>query len=135
MGHVSHHKRRSASRTAARIMLILAAVTFSAAIGHFSYTAYESSQCYTANTSDPFSTEPLPQTPIDSDSCRAIIAGGDEHQRTDAAIAILAAVLLIGAGVRLSKASHRTRRLVLVAEIIVVTIGALYTILLASALR
>jgi hypothetical protein len=42
---------------------------------------------------------------------------------------------MIGAAVRLSKASRRIRRLVLVAEIAVVTIGLVYTIQLASALR
>ena len=40
------------SKTAARIVLVLAAVTFGGAIFHFSYTAYESSQCYTADASD-----------------------------------------------------------------------------------
>ena len=115
-------------------MLIVAAVTFGAAIFHFSYTAYESSQCST-DAGSPFTTETLPRRPIDSGDCRAILAGGDEHQRTDAAIAVLAVVLMIGAGVRLSKASRRTRRLALAAEIVVVTVGVFYTILLATALR
>ncbi len=37
---------------------------------------------------------------------------------------------MIGAAVRLSKASRRTRRFVLVAEVAVVAIGVFYTILL-----
>ena len=134
MGHASHHKRPSLTRTAARIVLVLAAVTFGGAVVHFSYTAYESGQCYTADA-DPISTQTHPRRPLDSGDCRWIIASSEEHQRTDAAIAILAVVLMIGAAVRLSKASRRTRRFVLVAEITVVTIGVFYTILLASALR
>ena len=135
MGDARHHKRRSPARTAARVVLVLAALTFGGAICHFSYIAYESSQCYTADASDPFSTETQPRRPIDSGNCRAILASTEEHQRTDAAIAILAVVLMIGAAVRLSKASRRTRRLVLVAEIAVVTVGIVYTVLLATALR
>ena len=42
---------------------------------------------------------------------------------------------MMGAAVRLSKASRRTRRLVLVVEIAVVTLGLVYTVLLATALR
>jgi hypothetical protein len=42
---------------------------------------------------------------------------------------------MIGAAVRLSKARRRTRRLVLVAEIAMVTIGVIYTVLLATAFR
>jgi len=134
MGHMSRQKRRSPARTAARIGLVLAAVTFGGAIFHFSYTAYESGQCYTAN-SDSLSTEMRPRKAIDSDDCRRILASSEEHQRTDAAIAVLAVMLMIGAAVRLSKASRRTRKLVLVAEIVAVAIGIVYTILLATALR
>ena len=134
MGHGTHRKRRSLTRTMARIVLVLAAVTLGIAILHFSYTAYESGQCYTGSAGL-FSTEPPPREPIDSDDCRQILASSDEHQRTDAAIAVLAVVLMTGAAVRLSKASRRTRRLVLVAEIAVVTLGVVYTVLLATALR
>lgn len=115
-------------------MLVLAAVTFGGAILHFSYTAYESGQCYTAD-GDSFSPETQPRIPIDSDDCRAILARTEQYQRTDATIAVLAVILIIGASVRLSKASHRTKRVVLVAEVAVVAVGAVYTILLASVLR
>jgi hypothetical protein len=134
MAHGSHHKRRSASKAAARVVLVLAAVIFGGAIFHFSYTAYESGQCFTTDA-DSISTETRPRRPIDSGDCRSIIASSENHQRSDAAIALLAVVLMIGAGVRLSKASRRTRRLVLVAEIAVVTLGVVYTVLLATALR
>ena len=115
-------------------MLVLAAVTFGGAIFHFSYTAYESSQCYTADAGS-YSTEPQPRRPVDSGDCREILASAEQHQRTDAVIAVLAVMLIVGAAVRLSKASRRTKRVVLVAEVVVVAIGVIYTILLATALR
>ena len=52
-----------------------------------------------------------PAKALDSGDCREILASSEEHQRTDAVIAVLAVVLMIGAAVRLSKASHRTKRL------------------------
>ncbi len=136
MGNGSHHRRRSATKTAVQIVLVLAVVTFGGAVVHFSYTAYESGQCYTANADSlSYSGEPLPRRPIDSRDCRQILASSEEHQRIDACIAILAIVLAGGAAVRLSKASHHTKRIVLVAEVAVVTVGVAYTILLATVLR
>ena len=136
MGHGSRHKRRSLCRELRReLCWCLAVVTFGGAIFHFSYTAYESSQCYTADSTESFSTE---SHAAKAQSIRTTAARSLPAAKTisglDAAIAVLAIVLIVGAAVRLSKASRRTRRLVLVAEVAVVTIGVVYTILLASAL-
>lgn len=133
MGHVSHHKEHLLTRPAARIVVVLTAVIFAGAALHFAYTAYESSQCYTGT--DYFSTEPQSRQAVDSDECRLILSHSEEHQRIDASVAMLAILVAIGAAVRLSNASRRTRRVVLVVEIAVVVVGAFYTILLASLLR
>jgi len=132
MGHGSRHRKTSAARRAAQIAFVLGVLVFAGAILDFAYFAYEGSECYSGT----FSFSPRSErTQVNTAECRQLIAQAESHQPVDAAIAILAIVIVIGAAVRLSKASRSTRRFVLVAEIIVVTIGAIYTILLASALR
>ena len=135
MGHVSHRSHRALTRAMARIALVLAALTFAGAVIHFSYIAYESSQCYTEVSDDPLSHESRDREPVDSDECRLILASSEERQRIDAAIAVLAIVVGSGAAVRLSSASRHTQRVILLAEVIVVAVGVVYTVLLASALR
>ena len=135
MRHVRHRKRRSLTTIAARIVLVLGTLIFAGAVVHFSYTAFESSQCYTEKAPDNLSQAQRSMQVVDSDDCRRILASSEQHQRIDSALAILAIVVGIGAAVRLSNASHRTRRLVLAAEIVVVTVGTIYFILLANSLR
>jgi len=135
MGPVSRRKKRSLARTAAGIVLVLGTLIFAGAVVHFSYTAYESSQCYTEIADDSLSQKSRRLQVVDSDDCRRILASSEQHQRIDAALAILAIVVGIGAAVRLSNASHRTRRLVLMAEVVAVTVGTIYFILLETVLR
>lgn len=116
-------------------MLVLGALSFAGAVIHFSYTAYQSSQCYTESAVDTLSQEPRRLQTIDSDDCRLILASSEAHQRIDAAIAILAIVVGIGAAVRSSNASRRTRRVVLAAEVVTVAVGTIYFILLVNTLR
>jgi hypothetical protein len=134
MGHGSHHKKSSVPRRAARIALILGILAFVGATLHFIFTAYESSECYTSST-DPETGQPQRQKPVDSGECRMIISETESHQRVDATIALVAIVFVVGGAVRLSNANRRTRRLMLIAEVAVVVIGVIYTILLASILR
>lgn len=133
MGHVSHSKKHLLTRPAARIVLVLAALLFTGAALHFAFTAYETSECTTGI--DYFSTEQQSQGTVDSDHCRFILSVSEEHQRTAAAIAVLAIIVGIGAAVRLSNASRHTRRIVLAIEVVVVALGVFYTILLASVLH
>jgi hypothetical protein len=134
MGQVSHRTRRSATKTAARIALALGTLAFVGVALHFGYAAHESAGCYQAST-DIFTGEPQREVPIESEECRLILSHNEEHQRVDAAIAMLAIVIVSGAAVRLSSASRRTRRIVLMVEVVVVALGIVYTILLASVLR
>lgn len=134
MGHGSRHRKNSVPRRAARIALILGTLAFVGAAIHFSYSAYESGQCYTSST-DAETGLPQREMPIKSDDCRLILSRSENHQRIDAAIAMLAILVVIGAAVRLSNASRRTRRLLLIAEVALVAVGTIYTILLATALR
>ncbi len=134
MGHASHHREHLLTRPAARVVVVLAALIFAGAVVHFAVTAYESRNCFTPST-DAVTGEPQRQQPIDSDDCRLVLSRSEDRQRTDATIAVLAIAVVIGAAVRLSKASRRTRRVVLVVEIIVLVLGAVYMILLASLLR
>ncbi len=135
MGHVSHHKKRSLTKAAAQIVLVLGALAFASSALHFAYTAYESSDCYNATKTDPFSGEPVRRSPVDSDECRLVLATSEQHQRFDAAIAVLAIVVGTGAAVRLSNSRRRTKRVVLVVELAVVAVGTIYILLLASVLR
>lgn len=134
MGHGSRHRKNSGPRKAARIALFFGILTFTGAVIDFAYFAYKSGQCYTAST-DVETGEPQRQKPVDSDDCRLIISHSEDHQRMAATIAILAVVIATGAAVRLSNASRRTRRMLLVVEVAVVAVGVVYTILLASVLR
>jgi hypothetical protein len=135
MGPVSHRKKRSLTRIAAWIVLAVGIVAFAGAATQFVYLAYESGDCYEADTTDHFTGEPIRRAPIHTDECRLVISRSEDHQRIDAAIAILAIVVMSGAAVRLSKASRRTKRVVLMVEVAVVAVGIVYTILLASVLR
>jgi hypothetical protein len=135
MGRLSHRRQRALTRTAARIALVLGALTFAGAVVHFSYTAYESSQCYTAAGDYSTSQGPQRMQVVDSAECRLILAKSEEHQRIDAAIAILVIVVWIGAAVRLSNTRRRTRRAILIVEVAVVAVGLVYTVLLAFAFR
>ena len=134
MGHVSHRGKRALAKTAARIVLVLGILAIAGAVTHFAYLAYESRDCFTATT-DADTGLPQRRVPVDSGDCRQILSRGEDHQRIDAAIALLAIVIVIGAAVRLSNASRRTRRVVLMLEIAVVAVGIVYTILLAFVLR
>jgi hypothetical protein len=135
VGHLSHRRQRALTKTAARIALILGIVAFAAAVIHFSYNAYESTPCYTGDAGGGLSQESRGMRPVDSGDCRLILASSEEHQRIDAAIAVLAIIVVIGGSVRLSNASRRTRRVVLIAEVIVVAVGIVYAVLLTSAFR
>ena len=134
MGHVSRRKERSLTRIAARILLVLGIAAGVGAILDFAYSAYRTSLCYETNAGE-YSDSIAPRVPVDSNECRLTISRGDVRQRRDAVIAILAIVVGIGAAVRLSSASHRTRRLVLVAEVVAVAVGAIYFALLATMVR
>ena len=134
MGRVSHRGKRALTKTAARIALVLGIVVFAGTVSHFTYLAYESRDCFSVTT-DADTGLPQRRVPVDSDDCRLILSRNEEHQRTDAATAMLAIVIVIGAAVRLSNASRRTRRVVLMVEIAVVAVGIVYTILLAFVLR
>lgn len=134
MDHASRHRHRSRSKSAARIVLVLGMLVFVGVAVHFAYAAHESAECYRASA-DAFTGEPEREVPVDSAECRLILSHNEQHQRVDAIIAMLAIVILAGAGVRLSKASRRTRRIVLMVEVVVVALGIVYTILLASVVR
>jgi predicted nucleic acid-binding Zn ribbon protein len=134
MGHESHRRKRSLRKTAARIVLVLGILAFAGAVAHFTYLAYESGDCFTANT-DADTGMPDRRVPVDSEECRLILSHNEDHQRVDAAIAMLAIVILIGSVVRLSNASRRTRRIVFMVEVALIAVGAVYAILLATFLR
>jgi predicted nucleic acid-binding Zn ribbon protein len=134
MGDVRHHRPHLLTRPAARVVVVLAAVIFTGAAVHFAVTAYEARDCFTT-ASDVSSGEPQRRQPVESDDCRQVLSRSEDRQRTDATIAILAVAVGIGAAVRLSKASRRTRRVILVVEIVVLGVGAVYIILLSAMLR
>ena len=134
MGHVSRHRNNSVPRKAARIALVLGALTFAGSVLHFSYTAYESSQCYTESADTGLSQEHGRLKPVDSDDCRLVLASSEQHQRIDAALAMLAIIVGIGAAVRLSSASRHTRRRLLLGGVAVVAL-AVYVVVLTFAFR
>jgi len=133
-GHESHRGKRALTKTAARIALVMGILAFAGVVAHFTYLAYESRDCFT-ETTDADTGLPQRRVPVASEDCRQILSRGEGHQRTDAAIALLAIVIVIGAAVGLANASRRTRRVVLTLEIAVVAVGIVYTILLAFVLR
>ena len=134
MGHVSHRTKRTPARTAARVALVLGIVAFTGALLDFAFHAYESSDCFTPGAQYD-SGVPMPRDAVASDECRELILRRDEHQRTDATIAMLAIVVVMGGAVRLSNASRRTQRILLTAEIVVVAVGIVYIGLLTLAFR
>ncbi len=134
MGHVSQRAKHSRTRAAARTVLVLGIVAFAGAVLNFALNAYVSTDCFTPSAQYD-SGAPGRRDAIDSDECRQIILRRDEHQRVDAAIAILAIMVVIGGAVRVSKASRRTRKVILVAEVAVVVVGVVYIVLLTSAFR
>ena len=135
MAHVRHHREHLLTRPAARVVVVLAALIFAGAAVHFAVTAYQSRQCFAPADVAGSSQEQQRYQPVDSDDCRLILSRSEDRQRTDATIAVLAIAVGIGGTVRLSKASRRTRRVVLVVEIIVLVLGAVYMVLLISLFR
>lgn len=135
MRHPNHSEEHWLTRTGARVLLVAAAVMFAGAVVHFAFTAFESRQCYTESPDTSLSQDQRRLATVNSNDCRRILASSEQHQRTDAAIAILAIIVAIGAAIRLSKATRQTKRVVLAIEIAVVAVGVFYTILLATILR
>jgi hypothetical protein len=125
---------RSVSKTVARIVLVLRILAFAGAVTQFIFLAYEYGDCF-APSQDPDTGRPRHGAPVDSDDCRLIRSQSESHQRADAAIAMLAVMVVIGAAVWLSKARRQTRRRVLILEVAVVTVGVVYIVLLAAVLR
>jgi hypothetical protein len=105
---MSHRRRRKLRKTAARVVLVLSIVVFTAAAADFAITTYQKTNCLNGDSGDPSGLGKA-QSVIKSDDCFAAIMEGDRHLRRDGAVAMLALAMAIAVGVIRSKAHRRTR--------------------------
>lgn len=126
MGQRYRHKQ-SRTRKTARIVRVLAILLCVAAIADFSYYAFLSKGCFSADSDT--SGNALPRVAVASDECRELIPLRDTHFRLDALGALLAVALLIGTGVVLSNLHRSTKRLLLGVEAAVLVLTLAYSVL------
>ena len=124
-----HHRHNRLARRVARIVRLLAIVIVAAGVADFILSAFRSSQCFT-DMPDPQAQGVTTRVAVESEECRVEIARRDSHSRVDALAVLLAVALLVGAGVELSNAHRRTRRLVLGVEVAVLVLLLAYGALL-----
>ncbi len=132
MGHVGHHRKKSAARLAAKIALALGIVICVAAISSFVYNAVDKSNCLEESYN--------PATGVSSYSassgdCAVETIRDEQFMRIDAGIAALGIAMVIAGAVWLSRASRRARRLLLMGEAAVVVVAAVYVTLYAYTFR
>lgn len=105
--HTKRHRFRQRKKIAAQIVLILALVIGLLAISDFVYNAYIRADCYTAEQTDEWgnTTPAMPK----SEACYAEISRRDELLRMDAAAAMVAVAVVLGATI-VSRGLRKHRR-------------------------
>jgi hypothetical protein len=86
----SFHRRYRKLILAGRILLGAAIVVGLLAICHFTYNAFNATDCYT-DSSDNFA----PKEPVQSDGCAAVLADTDNNMRLDASVALLGVAFVL----------------------------------------
>ena len=107
MRQMSHRRRRKLRRTAARVVLVLSILAFTASAADLAVTAYQKSNCLNGNSGDPSGFGKAASV-IKTDDCFAAIMEGDRRLRRDGGATMAALAMTMAVLVFQSKAHRRT---------------------------
>ena len=126
MGPGRHRRKKPWSRVVARAVLVLGFVLVLGGISDFAYRAQIHALCSDTNSDVLSSKSWFKPDPLD---CIEDSPTADTRLQVDALIVLVGILLLIGAGVTLSRAQHRTKRAVLATELAVLILTVVYSLL------